>query len=281
MKPDVSAMAKFITYRTGFRGGTAVILGSGLGSFADQLADPVVLPYGDIPDYPRSTVAGHSGELVAGNLRGNPLIVAKGRFHFYEGYDYHTVTLPIRLFRELGVSNLIITNAAGSMKPETPPGNLMLIKGHMDCTFRHGVELPRRFTGHPYHNPGLLKLAKTAAGRAAVPLGEGIYCWVFGPAYETPAEISFFRELGGDAVGMSTVPEILSAAECGIPTLAISTLTNYAAGISDKPLTHEEVLETANRVKSSFIRLLTEIVVLINAGEDSQTGKRDLLKRDS
>jgi len=270
-------MAEFVADQTAFREGTAVILGSGLGSFADQLTDPVVIPYGDIPHYPRSTVAGHSGEFVVGRLRGNPLIVARGRFHFYEGYDYHTVTLPIRLFHKLGVNRLIITNAAGSMRPETPPGNLMLIKGHMDCTFRYGIELPRCFTGHPFHSPNLLKLAKTAAERVAVPLKEGIYCWVLGPAYETPAEIDFFRELGGDAVGMSTVPEIQAAAEFAIPTLAISTLTNYAAGIIDKPLTHEEVLETADRVKSSFIRLLTEIVVLINAGEECRAGNQDLL----
>lgn len=256
-------MAEFIYDRTGVSGGTALVLGSGLGDFADRLENQVVIPYLDIPRYPRPTVEGHAGEFVFGFYRSIPVLAAKGRFHYYEGHDFHTVTLPIRLFHYLQLDRLIITNAAGSVNPDTPPGSLMLVNGHMDCTFRHGSGKARVMTGPPYYDSHVLESVKVAARNAGIDLREGIYCWTQGPAYETPEEINLFRSWGADAVGMSTVPEIIAAGELGLPTITISTLTNFAAGITDAPLTHAEVIETAAVVKSRFQTLLQALLVAL------------------
>lgn len=256
-------MVEFIHDQTGFAGRLAVILGSGLGKFGDLLTDPAIISYKYIPFYPETKVEGHAGEFVFGNLDGVELVVAKGRFHFYEGYDFQTVTLPIRLFQKLGISHVIITNAAGSMNKVLPPGSLMIMNGHLDCTFRHSVEDPRLYTGEPYYDPQFIALAEKAAGKLGVFISPGVYCWSLGPAYETPAEIDYFRSLSGDAVGMSTVPELITAGELGLSTLAISCITNYAAGIASQPLNHGEVLETADRVSNRFTKLLTRIIGLL------------------
>ncbi len=261
--PFITEMTEFIFNRTSFNGRLAIVLGSGLGGFADQLEKSQVIPYQKIPNYPKPTVEGHSGELVFGSLQGVGLIAAKGRFHFYEGHNFQTVTIPIRLFHKLGVDHLIITNAAGSMDLAYPPGTLMAVTGHIDCTFRHAMDNPLVQKGFPYHDPGFIKLAHQAAQQAGISLAQGNYCWALGPAYETPAEIEYFCSLGGDAAGMSTVPEILTAGELGMRVLTISCLTNFAAGITDQPLTHAEVIETAERVGADFSELLTITIELL------------------
>ncbi|NHZ86468.1 MAG: purine-nucleoside phosphorylase, partial [Planctomycetia bacterium] len=186
-----------------------------------------------------------------------PIIAAKGRFHYYEGHDIETVTLPIHLFHKLGVKYSIITNAAGSVKKSIPPGTLMAINGYMDCTFRENLSTPQIVNDLPSK---LLGYAEKAGKSVKVKLEKGIYCWTQGPAYETPAEIKFIQNLGGDAVGMSTVPELQAAEQLGIEAIGISTITNYAAGILDQPLTHNEVIETADRTKNDFAKLIGAII---------------------
>jgi purine-nucleoside phosphorylase len=253
MKYSISEMSDYVRSRSDFTNGVAVILGSGLGNFSEQIQTPIVIPYHAIPNYPQPTVEGHAGELLIGNYKNVPLIAAKGRFHYYEGYDIETVTLPINLFYELGVKHIIITNAAGSVRMSMPPGSLMAISGYADCTFRKNLKTPQIIINKPSN---LLVSLIEASKRVKVELKKGIYCWSQGPGYETPAEIEYIRNLGGDAVGMSTVPELQIAEQRGIDAIGISTITNYAAGILDQPLTHNEVIETANRTKSDFAKLI-------------------------
>ncbi len=257
---SISEMQEYILDRTGFDGSLAVILGSGLGAFANNLENAITIPYGDIPEYPQASVEGHAGEMVFGEINGIKILTAKGRFHFYEGFDFHTVTTPIRLFNKLGITKLIITNAAGSMNLSQRPGSLMVLTGHLDCTFRHGLQPPEIVTGLPYYNSDVIKLVLKAADLSGVGIYRGNYCWAMGPAYETPSEVNFFRSLGGDAVGMSTVPEILAAGELGMSVLGLSCLTNFAAGITKQPLTHAEVMETAQRVGADFTKLLLKTI---------------------
>jgi len=253
MKYSVLEMAEYVGSRSGFTKGIAIILGSGLGGFTEQLKNPIVIPYHAIPNYPQPTVEGHSGEFVVGNYNDIPVIAAKGRFHYYEGHDIDTVTLPIQLFQKLGVEYIIITNAAGSTKKSFPPGSLMVIDGYMDCTFRENASEPKIIRDIPEE---LLNCIAKASKKVNVKTKKGVYCWTQGPGYETPAEIGYIRELGGDAVGMSTVPELQAAWSLGIDAIGISTITNYAAGILDQPLTHVEVIETANRTKNDFAKLV-------------------------
>lgn len=253
-------MVRYVRSHTGFQGRIAVVLGSGLGAFTEGLSHSRVIPYASIPNFPLPTVEGHRGELVSGVLNDIPLLVARGRFHRYEGHSLENVTLPMRLFHALGVRRVIITNAAGSLKPEFTPGSLLLITGHLDCTFQEHPQQPQPITAPPYYVPDLLEIARRSAREAGITLREGIYCWTLGPAYETPDEIHYFQSLGGAAVGMSTVPEISWAGPHGMEPLAISMLTNFAAGLSATPLTHEEVIETANRMKVSFLHFLTRVI---------------------
>ncbi len=264
-KFDVKRMANDIITRTGFKGNTAIVLGSGLGDFAENFDNPTVVPYASVNGYPKPTVEGHAGEFVFGDLNGIPVMVAKGRFHYYEGYPLSVVTLPIHLFSELGIKYLIITNAAGSMKKEFPPGDLMLITRHMDCTFREKMADPKWIDRPPYYQPEVLQAVRNASEKSGVKIVEGGYCWTQGPAYETPDEIHYYLSIKGTAVGMSTVPEIETAGDTGIHVVGISCLTNYAAGITDQPLTHHEVMETADRVKSDFAELIKEIITQFGA----------------
>lgn len=253
-------MAEAVQDQAHFNGRVAVVLGSGLGPFADSLQDQAVINYDAIPGYPKSTVEGHSGELVIGKLNGVELIAAKGRFHYYEGYEFDEITIPIHVFSKLGVDHLIITNSSGSMDIDVPPGTLMAITGHMDCTYRHSADDPYLYEGLPYHDPGMIGLAQSSAKKLGFEIATGNYCWTMGPAYETPAEIKDMQRMGGHAVGMSTVPEIIAAGELGMKVLTISCLTNYAAGISPHKLTHEEVMETATHSGERFTQLLKEII---------------------
>ena len=239
---------------------TAVVLGSGLGHMAKNVEDAVKVPYGDIPCYPEPSVEGHSGELILGHLMGEKVVMASGRFHLYEGWDLETVTLPIKLFHELGVKNLILTNSAGSVREENGPGTLMAITAHLDFTFRESTAMPSIVNEDRYHNAEMLHIARKSADRNGIDLREGVYAWALGPSYETPAEIDLIRKLGGHAVGMSTVPEIRAASKLGMKILTISCLTNYAAGVVEAPITHEAVIESAAEAGERFGLLLSSII---------------------
>jgi purine-nucleoside phosphorylase len=212
-------------------------------------------------------VEGHAGELIIGTLEGKPVVVMSGRFHLYEGHEPQTVTFPIRVMKELGVETILVTNAAGGVNESYQAGDLMLIRDHINLMFRNPLigpndpELGVRFPDmSSAYDPELRALARRVAEEQGVRLQEGVYAAVLGPSYETPSEIRMIRKMGGDAVGMSTVPEVIVARHAGIRVLGISCITNMAAGILPQPLSHEEVMETANRVKATFIRLVKGII---------------------
>lgn len=246
---------------------TAIILGSGLGDFAEELAEPVILPYAEIPHFPVSTVAGHAGRLVCGKLGEKKILAMQGRFHFYEGYPMEEVVFPVRVMAMLGIRRLIVTNAAGGVNPDFHPGELMLITDHINFMGTNPLiganddQLGPRFPdmSHAYDEQGLA-LARRAAQQAGIPLREGVYAAFTGPSYETPAEIRMVRTWGADAVGMSTVPEVIAANHAGMRVTGLSCITNLAAGMQ-KFLNHEEVMATSARVKDDFKRLLTVLAV--------------------
>ena len=244
-----------------FNGDTGVILGSGLGSLADALNEKISISFNDIESFPVSTVSGHNSDFVSGFYDNNQILFARGRFHFYEGFDLNTITLPVKVFNQLGVKNIIITNSSGSMNIKNVPGALMIINGHYDCTFIEGSSMPILKEGEEYYNSKMINNAKKAAAMNSIKLLQGKYCWTMGPAYETPAEIKFLSKLGGDAVGMSTVPEIEYAKKLNMNILVISALTNFAAGLKDTILTHEDVLVNAKKIGQDFAKLLLETVI--------------------
>lgn len=242
-----------------------LILGSGLGAYAETLADPAIVEYGDIPHFPVSTVSGHAGRLIVGNKNGIECAAMQGRVHFYEGHDARTLVFPARTLITLGVDTLIITNAAGGIHHD--PGTLMVISDHINLFPDHplrgvnderiGPRFPDMTTAY---DPELQTLAHAAGKRIDFPLAEGVYAGLPGPSYETPAEIQMLRTMGASAAGMSTVPEVIAANHMGAKILGISCITNKAAGLSGQPLSHEEVTETATAVHSTFIKLLDEII---------------------
>jgi purine-nucleoside phosphorylase len=259
---------------------TAVVLGSGLGAFAERVEGAVHIPYSDIPGFARSTVEGHAGQLVLGEIGGIRIAVQQGRFHFYEGYEMEVVTLPVRTFGQMGVENLVLTNAAGSLDTDMTPGSLMLISDHMNCMGvnplrgenddRFGPRFPDMTE---VYDRELLQIAHDHAGDIAEErfrsgidatltdfIFRGIYCALSGPTYETPSEVRMYRMLGADAVGMSTVPEAVTARHMGIKVLGISCITNLAAGMSSEAINHSEVMETGNRVAEIFSELLVRTV---------------------
>ncbi|MBR1583674.1 MAG: purine-nucleoside phosphorylase [Spirochaetales bacterium] len=244
-----------------------LVLGSGLGDLAEDIKDPVIINYKDIPNFPVSTVAGHAGRLVIGELEGRNVLCMQGRFHFYEGYEMDQVVFPIQVMKMLGIQRLILTNAAGCVNKAWNPGTLMLMTDHIklvpNCPMRghNEDELGLRFFDMSRaYDPELLEVARREAAKLGIPVKEGVYMFFAGPNFETPAEIRAARVLGADAVGMSTVPEVIAAAHCGLRTLGISCMTNMAAGILDQPLGHTEVLETGLRVKGQFSALIRAIV---------------------
>ncbi|MDZ7821806.1 MAG: purine-nucleoside phosphorylase [Candidatus Marinimicrobia bacterium] len=229
-----------------------IILGSGLNDLLDSVDIWKKLPYSDIPDFPRSTVEGHEGAFISGSIDHIPVLAAKGRFHYYEGYDLGQVLSIVRSFHELGIQHVVVTNAAGLIDPGHQPGDILLIRDCIDMTGQ-----VKEF------DPGLARLrkaeetpAKHAAKEAGIALGEGVYVWTTGPSYETPAEIEYFRSRGGDLVGMSTMPEIMWARRNGMKVYPFSCATNWASGMAPKPLTHEEVYETARRVQKDLTRYI-------------------------
>lgn len=244
-----------------------LILGSGLGDLANEIEEPIVIDYKDIPYFMESTVAGHEGKLVIGKLEGKVVVCMQGRVHFYEGYDMEDVVFPIQVMSRLGVESVIITNAAGCVNLDWEAGDLMLIADHIKLAPESPLRGPnedelgdRFFNMSVVYNSDLKALARAQAETLGITLREGVYMFFAGPNYETPAEIRAARILGADAVGMSTVPEVIAASHCGIKVLGISCLTNMGAGILDQPLSHEEVLETSERVKEHFKALLKSIV---------------------
>ncbi len=244
-----------------------IILGSGLGPFADTLEDAVHISYDDIPHFAKSSAVGHANELVIGTIAGKNVVAMKGRFHYYEGFTLDQVTFPVRVMKALGVDKLIVTNACGAINTDFNPGDLMLITDHINLTANNpligpnNADLGTRFPDvSEVYNKKLRSIVKEVATEQNVNLREGVYAWWTGPTYETPAEIRMIRTLGADAVGMSTVPEALIATHAKMDTVGISCLTNMACGILDQPLSHDEVIETADRVKETFLKLVKEVI---------------------
>jgi purine-nucleoside phosphorylase len=250
----------------------AVVLGSGLGAFADDLQDSVVIPYGDIPNFPRPTAIGHAGRLVVGKIGDLTVAAMQGRVHQYEGYSSREAAFPVRVLRRLGVKSLVITNAAGGINSAYSQGGLVVLSDHINLQGNNPLNGPNdeRFgTRFPdmseAYSRNYRRLALDAARDLGIDLKEGVYAALPGPSYETPAEIRFLRTIGADLVGMSTVPEVIVARHMGIDVLAISCVTNMAAGLSAGEIHHEEVLATGERVRATFLALLTAILPRLKA----------------
>ncbi|MFD1270105.1 purine-nucleoside phosphorylase [Paenibacillus motobuensis] len=244
-----------------------LILGSGLGILADHIEQAVSISYADIPHFPQSTVEGHAGELLIGQVQGKPVVMMKGRFHMYEGYGPELTAFPVRVMKELGVKTLLVTNAAGGVNTSFTPGDLMLISDHLNMTGKNPLiganddELGPRFPDMSQaYSRRLRELARSVADKLGFSLQEGVYAGLLGPSYETPAEIRMLRTLGADAVGMSTVSEVIVASHAGLEVLGISCISNMAAGILDQPLSHAEVMETTDRVREQFLSLVQTII---------------------
>ena len=259
--------ARFIRSRTSLEPEVALVLGSGLGGFADEFTDSVAIPYGEIPGFATSTAEGHAGRLVIGKVDDVSVVAMQGRVHFYEGYTLEEVTFPIRVFKLLGIKKLILTNAAGGIDIELSQGALMVISDHLNLMGVNPLRGPNDERFGPRfpdmseaYSRVLQERAVEAARTLGIELRRGIYAALAGPSYETPAEIHMFRACGADAVGMSTVPETIVARQMGIEVLGISCITNMAAGISDVPINHEEVMETGRRVRETFTKLLRAVI---------------------
>lgn len=264
---NLTAAATHIQARTPVRPAVAIVLGSGLGSFAGQIDSATAIPFAEIPHFPQSTVPGHSGRLLIGAVAGTPVAVLQGRVHAYEGYSSDEVVFPVRVLGRLGIRALVLTNAAGGINPRFRQGQLVLLSDHINFTGRSPLiganddRLgPRFFDMTEAYSARLRALAKDAAADMDLDLEEGVYLSVLGPCFETPAEIRAFRTLGADLVGMSTVQETIAARHMGIEVLGISCVTNLAAGIQSTPLTHDEVLETGRAVEARLAELLTRLV---------------------
>lgn len=261
------AAAKFIKKKTKLSPKIALVLGSGLGGFADEFANATRIPYSKIPHFPRSTAIGHVGQLVVGTVEGVDVVGMQGRVHLYEGYSAKDVAFPVRVFARMGVKAVILTNAAGGIKKDFTQGRLVVISDHINLQGANPLLGPNddslgpRFPdmSHAYDKK-FRELALAEGRRLGINLGEGVYAGLAGPSYETPAEIRYLRAIGADLVGMSTVPEVIAARHSGIRILGISCVTNAAAGVLDQPLDHKEVLETAERIKGQFIGLLRAVI---------------------
>jgi len=259
--------ADYVKSKIDFQPELAIILGTALGGLADEIENPIVIPYAEIPNFLVSTAPSHAGKLILGRLAGKNVICMSGRFHYYEGYSFEQLAAPVRLFKNLGVQKLILTNAAGAVNKSYHPGDIMIIADHinlMGVSPMRGKNLPefgkRFFDVSSMYDPALRKIARDCAADSGLTVHEGIYYYFSGPQFETPAEIRAVRVLGADAVGMSTVTESLTAAHCGIPVLAFSVLTNMAAGVLDQPVGGDEVEETARKVAVLFRAYVKKII---------------------
>jgi purine-nucleoside phosphorylase len=259
--------AKFLLSQTQLRPKIGLVLGSGLGGFADELSGAIRVPYANIPFFPRSTAVGHAGQMVIGTAAGIPVAAMQGRVHLYEGYSAQEVAYPMRVFDQMDVHAVILTNAAGGINLEYKQGALVVITDHLNLQGqnpllgpndeRYGPRFPDMSQAYwkPYR-----EMALQAAKKLGKTLYQGVYAGLLGPSYETPAEIRYLRTIGADLVGMSTIPEVIAARHMGVKVLAISCVTNMAAGILDQPITHDEVLETGERVKGDFLALLQAVL---------------------
>lgn len=259
--------ARVIRSRTKLEPRIAIVLGSGLGGFADEFEDAAGIPYEEIPGFPRSTAQGHAGRLVIGAIDGVPVMAMQGRVHYYEGYSLEEVTFPIRTFKLLGVKTLILTNASGGINVQLSQGALMVISDHLNLMGDNPLRGPNDERFGPrfpdmsaVYAPELQEIVIEEAKTIGVEVRRGIYGALSGPSYETPSEIHLLRNVGADAVGMSTVPEAIVARHMGLEVLGISCITNMAAGISDEPINHEEVMATGDRVREVFGLLLQRVV---------------------
>ena len=267
MFEKVNEAASYILKVSGQKPALGLILGSGLGVLAEEIENPTVIPYSDIPHFPVSTVEGHAGQLVVGTLAGKTVAAMQGRFHYYEGYSMQEVTFPVRVMKAMGISHVLVTNAAGAVNESYSPGDVMIIKDHIKMTGASpmcGPNAddfgPRFFDVQNMYSKEMRAVARECAEKSSLTVHEGVYFFFTGPQYETPAEIRAARILGGDAVGMSTVTEALTAAHCGIPVLGLSMISNMAAGIAGKPLSEEEVLEIAQKSGTEFSKLIADII---------------------
>ncbi|WP_338553926.1 purine-nucleoside phosphorylase [Paenibacillus sp. KS-LC4] len=267
IKQQIQEAALFIQKEIGCYPEIGLILGSGLGILADLIEDATVIPYETIPHFPVSTVEGHAGELVSGLINGKRVVMMKGRFHLYEGYEAQAVTFPVRVLKAIGVNQLIVTNAAGGVNTAFEVGDLMLISDHINNMGKNPLigpndkELGVRFPDmSEAYSKRLIQVAYRVADRQHFTFREGIYMGNLGPTYETPAEVRMARILGADAVGMSTIPEVIVARHAGMEVLGISCITNKAAGILEQALSHEEVMEAAEQVKPKFLKLVLGII---------------------
>ena len=267
--------AQFLLSKAAFRPRIAIILGSGLGGLADELTDATRIPYSDIPSFPRSTAVGHAGQMVIGKAGNVPVAAMQGRAHLYEGYSPAEVTFPIRVFARMGIRALILTNAAGGINLEYKQGALVIISDHINLQGQNplvGKNDDRFGPRYPdmtrAYCPTYRKMALEEATQQHLGVYEGVYAALLGPSYETPAEIRYLRAVGADLVGMSTVAEVIAARHMGLNVLAISCVTNMAAGILDKAINHEEVLATGERVKGAFTALIKAVLPRIASDVD-------------
>ena len=267
MFDKIQESADFIKGKSNTQPKIGLILGSGLGVLADEIQNAVKIKYNDIPNFPISTVEGHAGQLVIGNLEGKEVVAMQGRFHYYEGYSQQEITFPVRVMKALGVDTIVVTNADGVANVNFEPGDLMVIKDHINLSGsnpligkndeRFGPRFPDMSTAY---KPKYVELVKECAKELNMKIQEGVYAFFSGPTYETPAEVRMAQILGADAVGMSTAPEVIVASHSSMDVIGISCITNMAAGILDQPLDHEEVIETTQKVKSEFLSLVKNVV---------------------
>ena len=267
LSTKIKVAADYILEKSNYKPELALILGSGLGAIADTIEDAEYYNYSEIPGFPVSTVEGHAGRLVIGKLEGKVVVAMQGRFHYYEGYNMQEVTFPVRVMKLIGCEKLIVTNAAGAVNANYTPGDLMIITDHINFSGANpliGRNLNEFGTRFPDMSDAYDKVLRVEVKRIASDLGmelrEGVYAMFSGPTYETPAEIRMARTFGADAVGMSTVPEVIIAKHSGLQVVGISCMTNMAAGILDQPLNHKEVMETSEKVRANFIKLMQNII---------------------
>lgn len=266
-KQAASTVASRLASGLGGRAPAAgIILGSGLGGLAERIEGAVRVPFAQIPGFPSATVVGHAGALIAGSLVGQPVLALAGRFHMYEGHGAALAGFPVRVLHALGARTLVVSNAAGGVRRTMRPGALMLIADHLNLMFRNPLIGPLEHGDERFpdmsaaYDPGLRQLAREVAAEQGIELEEGVYAGLLGPTYETPAEVQMMERLGADAVGMSTVPEVIMARALGMRVLGVSCITNLACGISPHPLSHAEVLETTTRVARQFQDFIQGVV---------------------
>jgi len=267
MNTEIKRSVEIIREKTAIEPELAIILGSGLGAFADRLKKKTKIPASQIPGLPVSTVAGHQGVLVFGEWEKIPLVALQGRTHYYEGYPLEKVTFAVRLFAALGIRLLIVTNAAGGVNPDFHPGDLMLITDQINLMFRNPLRGPLKYGGQRFpdmsqpYSGKYSELVLEVARERGISLKKGILYVSTGPCYETAAEVRMIRKIGADAASMSTVPEVVVARQMGVEVIGISCITNLATGLSSKPLNHKEVTETANLVQRTFLELISGIII--------------------